>query len=181
LKKRSQTVYWIIFIVFVAIVLFAIFKYGKTNNQNTNNAVFTNSAKANINPSTNSGNDSSPTNNSAPTNQNSDLQISQQSLTLFLKAITPAGNKSNIKTYSTSDFYASQFVNGIVNGTSAEPDQANITSSGEKISNTYVFQVNESYNVSKSNNAGETGIYFYGLIKSGNSWLVNYRGENKPS
>ena len=108
-------------------------------------------------------------------------KLSQETLSLFLKAITPTGNKSNIQTYSTPQFYATEFVKNIVSGKTIGPDQADIITTGEKIGNYYVFQVKESYNIDKTNTAGVNGIYFYGLVKSGDKWLVNFRGEEKPS
>ncbi len=178
--KSSQGTYWAILIVFVIIIVVLVQYNAGSGDKSANNS---GQNQANSNTSQNSNqsqaNDQSASNSSA--NQTTQAASAQEVINKFLKAISAGGTRSAIKNCSTSQFYATNFIQKIINGQTLGPDRAIIIGSGELTStDKMLYTINESYNIENQNNAGDNGTYYYALSKINNSWLVSYRGEEKP-
>ena len=178
MKKNQQIIYWGILIVFAVALIVGLQSYSKSGNKESQSSTQTENKTTDEETGDISGNPAS-SDSSGNTVSSPESSSASQVLSKFLKAITGQEDKANIKNYTTSQFYITDFVKGIISGSLSGPDSADIMSSGELINGEYAFPVKESYNIDKNNNAGVNGTYFYKLQKINNQWLVNYRGETK--
>ncbi len=182
MRKKSQVVYWVVLVLFVVGVIFVLQYYANISNKDlgSGSGQIGNETSELADANENIDQDNQAENSTGGENDSSETATAQEVLENFLKAISGQQAKSNVKNYTTSQFYASSFVVSIITGSASGPDNAIIISEGEKSGDNLIFQVKESYNISNTNNAGANGTYFYALIKSQNQWLVNFRGETKP-
>jgi len=173
-NRQSQGSYWLILIIFAIIVIVGLQYTANLGNQES----VANSNQNQTNSGTSTATKQSPSqNNSTGQTQTASKEV----LNKLLAAISTGGNKAEIKTYSTNQFYNSAFIQGIIGNKTLGPDRAIIIGSEESISTDKIFYtVNESYNIDKLNNAGDNGTYYYSLNKINNNWLVSYRGDEKP-